>query len=266
MIDDGGEAGKQYLPAWHYLAGYLKLEAGDYAAAVSELKQANRSGPLPPAAAGARLREGGGAGGGAEGLPVGAGLPPEQHRAGAGLPGGEEEARELTFRSWDAAVRGRTALPAVFARAVPRNPSRHRGLVPRPIAGTSFATPAGMDRLVQDLRVGVRLVARSPLFAVAVVVTLGLGIGANTAMFTVLDQVLLRPLPVRSPRSSSCSTARGRTPARSRCPRTSRRPSRTRSTATSGTARATSSPSWRASAAARTSRRTASPSASGRRS
>ena len=39
MIDDGGEAGKQYVPAWHYLAGYLKLEAGDPAAAIAELTQ-----------------------------------------------------------------------------------------------------------------------------------------------------------------------------------------------------------------------------------
>ena len=46
MIDDGGEAGKQYLPAWHYLAGYLKLEAGDYPAAVAELKQANGQDPF----------------------------------------------------------------------------------------------------------------------------------------------------------------------------------------------------------------------------
>lgn len=39
MIDEGGEAGKQYLPAWHYMAGYLKLEAGDTAAALEHLKQ-----------------------------------------------------------------------------------------------------------------------------------------------------------------------------------------------------------------------------------
>lgn len=37
MIDDAGEAGRPYLPAWHYLAGYLKLEAGDAAAAIAEL-------------------------------------------------------------------------------------------------------------------------------------------------------------------------------------------------------------------------------------
>jgi tetratricopeptide (TPR) repeat protein len=46
MIEDGGEPAKQYLPAWHYLAGYLKLEAGDYRAAVEELKQANAQDPF----------------------------------------------------------------------------------------------------------------------------------------------------------------------------------------------------------------------------
>jgi tetratricopeptide (TPR) repeat protein len=46
MIDDGGEAGKQYIPAYHYLAGYLKLEAGDWKAAAEELKQANPQDPF----------------------------------------------------------------------------------------------------------------------------------------------------------------------------------------------------------------------------
>ena len=46
MIDDGGEAGKQYLPAWHYLAGYLKLEAGDFDTAIEELKQADAQDPF----------------------------------------------------------------------------------------------------------------------------------------------------------------------------------------------------------------------------
>ena len=46
MIDDAGEAGKQYVPAWHYLAGYLKLESGDSEAAVAELKQADPDNPF----------------------------------------------------------------------------------------------------------------------------------------------------------------------------------------------------------------------------
>jgi tetratricopeptide (TPR) repeat protein len=46
MIDDGGEPGKQFLPAYHYLAGYLKLEAGDAQAAIEELKQADPQNPF----------------------------------------------------------------------------------------------------------------------------------------------------------------------------------------------------------------------------
>jgi len=46
MIDDGGEAGTQYLPAWHYLAGYLKLEAGETDAAIGELTQIEQRDPF----------------------------------------------------------------------------------------------------------------------------------------------------------------------------------------------------------------------------
>jgi tetratricopeptide (TPR) repeat protein len=46
MIDDGGEPAKQYVPAWHYLAGYLKLEARDYKTAVEELKLADANDPF----------------------------------------------------------------------------------------------------------------------------------------------------------------------------------------------------------------------------
>jgi tetratricopeptide (TPR) repeat protein len=41
MIETAGEPGKQFWPAYHYMAGYLKLEAGDYKAAVEHLKQAD---------------------------------------------------------------------------------------------------------------------------------------------------------------------------------------------------------------------------------
>jgi tetratricopeptide (TPR) repeat protein len=46
MIDEGGEPAKQYVPAWHYLAGYLKLEASDPASAIAELKQIERRDPF----------------------------------------------------------------------------------------------------------------------------------------------------------------------------------------------------------------------------
>ena len=54
-------------------------------------------------------------------------------------------------------------------------------------------------RLPADLRFAVRLLARSPLFTAVAVLSLALGIGANTAVFTMLDHVLLRQLPVEQP-------------------------------------------------------------------
>jgi hypothetical protein len=51
----------------------------------------------------------------------------------------------------------------------------------------------------RELRVAVRALRRRPLFSIAVVATLALAIGANTAIFTVVRAVLLRPLPFRDP-------------------------------------------------------------------
>ena len=54
---------------------------------------------------------------------------------------------------------------------------------------------------MQDLRYTFRVLAKQPLFTAIVIVTFALGIGANTAVFSVLDAVLLRPLPFREPQN-----------------------------------------------------------------
>jgi len=64
--------------------------------------------------------------------------------------------------------------------------------------------------LAQDLRYAFRTLRKSPLFSAVAVLSLALGIGANTAIFTLIHQLILQPLPVRNPEQLVMLAGRGR--------------------------------------------------------
>jgi putative ABC transport system permease protein len=67
-----------------------------------------------------------------------------------------------------------------------------------------------MHSLIQDIRFSLRQIRRSPGFMITAVLTLALGVGANTAIFSLLDQALLRSLPVRDPERLIILSATGK--------------------------------------------------------
>src|SRR5437879_11891721 len=66
-----------------------------------------------------------------------------------------------------------------------------------------------LDTILRDLKYTFRTLARTPGFTAVAVLTLALGIGANTAIFTLVDQVLLRLLPVKDPQQLVLLWTRG---------------------------------------------------------
>ena len=73
-----------------------------------------------------------------------------------------------------------------------------------------------MPGLLRDLRFAARSLSRAPLFTAVAILSLALGIGANTSIFSIFDQVLLRLLPVKDPESLVLIATKGAHPGSNR--------------------------------------------------
>src|SRR5580693_4520579 len=67
-----------------------------------------------------------------------------------------------------------------------------------------------MAAILQDLRYSLRTLRKSPVFLALAVVSRALGIGANTAIFTLINQLILQPLPVKNPEQILMLAGRGK--------------------------------------------------------
>jgi putative ABC transport system permease protein len=112
----------------------------------------------------------------------------------------EDEDLDEELRGYlDASIAGhleRGATPAAAARAA-RLELGSMAVLKEDVRSVGW--DAHLQMLSQDVRFGVRLLRRSPGFAVPVILTLALGIGGNTAIFSLVNTVFFRPLPLANP-------------------------------------------------------------------
>src|SRR5215813_247271 len=106
-----------------------------------------------------------------------------------GLPEAEAKARALRSYDW-------RLLECELARA--EQPLAARALQP-PLELIERTGGMRMESFIQDLRFGVRMSIKNPGLTLVAVITLALGIGANTTIFSVVDRLLMRMLPVNEP-------------------------------------------------------------------
>src|SRR5215471_11964457 len=103
-------------------------------------------------------------------------------------------------QEWEAELRYRERLLAEWDRLDWRN---KLGLLRRSLAAfwdALWLQPQRWeDEMIQDLRYGARMLLKSRVFTLVVALSLALGIGANTVVFSLLDAVLLKTLPVKEP-------------------------------------------------------------------
>lgn len=115
--------------------------------------------------------------------------------------------REQADRELDDEIRVHLEIEAAEQREAGLPPSEAQDAARRAFGNVTLAKEASretwifrkMEELLQDLRYAVRLLRLNPGFAVAAILSLALGIGANTAIFQLLDAVRLRSLPVSHP-------------------------------------------------------------------
>jgi predicted permease len=107
----------------------------------------------------------------------------------------DEELR--AFLQASAERRMRSGMSQAAARRAARVEMGSMESVKEEIRGAGWET--AVEALWTDLRYSVRVLAKAPIFTTVVVLTLALGIGANTAIFSLIDSLLLKTLPVRHP-------------------------------------------------------------------